>query len=101
MATYQEIKTLINDSDLQDKVEVAVSIEADIFMRTATPTAAEKSWADSVLADPKSEAKKVLVSILATNNNLSVAEIQGASDSALQSQTAEIVPALVDAKAGV
>lgn len=101
MATYLEIKSLANDSDLQDKVEVAISVEADIFMRATTPTAAEKSWADSVLADPKSEARKVLVSILATNKALSTATILAATDDSFQTQTNAIVDKLVDAKAGV
>ena len=101
MATYQEIKTLINDSDLQDKVEVAISIEADIYMRAATPTINEKLWSDGVLSAPKSEAKKALVSVLATNNALTVAQIQGVSDADIQSQVHEIVPKLVDANAGV
>lgn len=99
MATYQEIRALINDSDLQEKLEVAISVSADTFMRAATPTADEVVWADKVLSGPKIEAKKALISILATNASLTVAQIIGATDESIQSQTDEIVPRLVEAEA--
>ena len=101
MATYQEIRALINDSDLQEKLEVAISVSADAFMRAATPTADEVVWADKVLNGPKVEANKALISILAANASLTVAQILGATDESIQSQTDEIVPRLVEALASV
>lgn len=100
MATYTELRSLFSDSDLMEKVEVAVVIAANDII-TTTPTTAEKAWASTVFASPKGEASKAVMAVLADNSALSVAAIQGATDVAIQTKVDAIVPILVDALAGV
>lgn len=100
MATYQELRSLFNDSDLMEKTEVAVVVAANNLVG-GTPTTAEKAWIATVLANPSAEASKALMNVLAANKGLAVSAIQGASDSALQTQVDAVVPILVDALAGV
>lgn len=100
MATYTELRTLFTDSDLMEKVEVAVVIAANTLI-AGTPTAADKVWAASVFSNPKTEASKALMSVLAENNDAAVAVIQAATDTSIQTNVDAIVPILVDAMAGV
>ena len=100
MATYQELKGLVNDSDLQDKVEVATVIAANNLL-SGTPSTADKAWAAAVFASPRAEAQKALMAVLATNAAADVAAIQGATDALIQAGVDAVVPTLVDALAGV
>ena len=100
MATYAELRVLFNDSDLLDKVEVALVIAAHALL-SGTPTAAQKAYAAQVFANPKAEAQKAVMSVLADNKAATVAQIQGASDASVQTNVDSIVQVLVDALAGV
>lgn len=100
MATYQELRSLFNDSDLLEKVEVATVIAANDLLAT-TPTTAQKAWAAQVFASPKTEAQKALMAVLAENSGLTVAQIQGATDTAVQTNVDGVASILVDALAGV
>jgi len=100
MATLQELRGLFNDSDLLEKGEAALIIEAKGLL-AATPTAADKAWAASVTEDTNAEAQKALKFVLASNSDASVATIQGATDNAIQTSVNSVVSALVDAMAGV
>ena len=100
MATYQELRTLFNNSDLLEKVEVATIIAAN-SMLSGTPTTAQKAWAAQAFTSPKSEAKKAVMAVLAENSAASVAVITGASDAVVQSSVDNVAQVLVDALAGV
>jgi len=100
MATYQELRSLFNDSDMMEKMDVAVVIAANNLI-TGTETAADKAWISSVLANPRPEAEKAMLVVLAENSGLEVSAIQSATDSAIQNNVNTIVPILVDAFAGV
>jgi len=100
MATYQELRALFNDSDLMEKVEVAVVVAANDLATAATPTTAQKAWAAQVAANPSGEAQTAMMFVLAQNKGQSVATIQGATDAALQNNVNSVVPVLVDALAG-
>ncbi len=107
MATLIELRNLMNDSDLRNKVTTAVVIAADKVMRgndNVTPfsqTAGDHDirvgWANTAFANPESEAKKFLMSVLASNAGATVAAITGASDAMIQSNVDEAV----DLMAGV
>lgn len=97
MATYSELRDLFNDADLLNRVEVAVIIEANGLADNASNNA----WVAAAYSSPKQEARKALMGVLATNNGLDVAQIQGATDAQLQSAVASVVSILVKAKAGV
>jgi hypothetical protein len=101
MATYLEIRTLINDEDLPNRLEVATVVCAENLISAVSPTAADKAWASLVFSNPKSEGRKVLMAVLAANKTFTVEQIKGASDADIQAQVDIIVPNLVDALAGV
>ena len=84
MATYLELFTLKSDSALQDRTAVAVAIKAQGLLDSATPSIAQVTWANEALENPVSKAGALLNYVLAANNGLTVAQIQSASDSALQ-----------------
>lgn len=98
MATYAELLTLSADQPLRDKITVAVVIAAEkIASETApfgTPTTEQKAWARTALDNPRGEAKTAHFAVLAANASLSVAQIQAASDSAVQANVNAIVPTL-------
>lgn len=96
MATYQEIYNLRSDLALQNRVLVAciVAAEAIRVEEPVTPNHANrKLWAKRVFANPEAEARSMLTAVLAQNKSLSVAQIQSATDVALQGA----VDAAVDA----
>ena len=95
MASYIDIRSILfNDDSLKNRVDVATMIAADDLL-TGTPTESEQKWAAAVFADPRSEGNKAFRSVLAANNGLSVAAIQGATDAALQTKVDLVVPNLV------
>ena len=100
MATYTEIRNLFNDSDVKNRVVVAVAVSAQT-LAAGTPTAADNAWISSVLSSPQTEGSKAFIAVLAANKAATVAQIQGATDVELQTKVDEIVPTLIAAMAGV
>ena len=102
MASYEEIRTLFNDSALRNRTATAVIIAANgILGETAPVDVARKAWANKAFSNPESEAKRVLMAVLAANNGATVPQIQGASDSALQTNVDNAIDLFIDADAGV
>ena len=99
MATYLEIRGLFNDGDLSNKVDFATVIAAKNLL-VGTPSLSEQKWAAGVFANPSTEGQKALMAVLAANNGSSVAQIQGASDAAIQINVDSVVDSLVIAYAG-
>ena len=97
MATYQELKSLFKDSDLLEKVEVAIIIAAN---GKIAGTAAEQAWAVTAFNNPTAEAKKALMSVLAANNASTVETIQGAADATIQTNVDAVTDVLVAANGG-
>ena len=95
MATYLELYALRADSDLQDKTAVAVAKKAQTLLDGATPTAAEVAWALEAIQSPKEKANSMLYYVLAANSTLTVAQIQSATDSALQSNVDAAADAII------
>lgn len=95
MATYSELYTLGSNSDLRNKIAVAVSIKAAAFIAESTPTADKLAWASKALNSPVAEAVKLLPYVLAANNTLTVAQITNATDAAIQSGVDAAVNKLV------
>ena len=97
MASYTEIRDLFNDSELSNRVEVAVIIAA----QGLADNAGNNAWIAQAYASPTGEAKKALMAVLAANSGLTVAAIQGSTDAALQTAVDSAVAVLVKALAGV
>ncbi len=101
MATYIELRELMNDSTLQHRVATAVVIAAQGKLNEPTPTSARKGWASRTFAHPLQEAKRILKSVLAANSGASVAAIQGATDASIQTNVDDAIDMFIDADAGV
>ena len=96
MATYSEIRDLFNDDTLRNRVEVAIIISANGLADNASNNA----WVADAYSSPRGEAEKALMAVLASNNGLTVEQITGATDAALQTAVDSAVATLVKAKAG-
>ena len=87
MATYAELFALSQNGPLKDKVAVACIVAAEIIRTelTSVPNhAARLIWARKALENPDAVATAALRAALVQNNALTVAQITGATDVALQ-----------------
>ena len=84
MASYTDLFALRNDSVLINRIAVAVTIKAQIYVDGATPTADQLTWAGRVLNAPRPEAEKLLHYLVALNNTATIPQITGTTDAALQ-----------------
>ena len=103
MATYQDIRAIWNDvsnDGLKAQVEVATVIAAEAKLSSGTATAAEQKWASAVLANPKGEAQKAMLSVIASNKDVTIAQMQGATDAAVQTKVDAVVNGLIVAYNG-
>jgi len=94
MATYQELHSLNNNSDLQEKVEVAVVVAADTIRTDGSPPTNQAQrlvWAADAMANPKDVAKSMLWAVLAANKDATIANITGATDAAIQTNIDDAV----------
>lgn len=99
MATYTELRGLINDPTLKDKISVALLIAAEAI-RTEDPQTTNHAnrvkWAKKVLQDPDGNADDMLRALLAQNASLTVAQIQGVTDANLQTAVNNAVNLFAD-----
>ena len=87
MATYEELYGLRNDSGLRNRVVVACIISAEGIMSEdgGTPNHANRLiWAAAVFASPTQEAERMYWAVLAANKDATIAQIQSATDAAIQ-----------------
>lgn len=94
MATYSEIRDLFFDDALKNKIDTAVIIAANDLL-VGTPTTAQQQWAAHAFSATRTETDKALKAVLAANKASSVAQIQGASDAAIQTNVDSVVDTLV------
>ena len=95
MATYEELHDLRNDARLRSQVEVAATVKAAEFLDDANATAAEIEFAQKVLENPSRTADQIVYYVLAENKSATVAQIQGASDSTVQTNVDTAIDAFV------
>ena len=101
MATLQELKSLMANSDLHEKVSSALVIAVQTVL-DGTPTVDQQKYAAHVFNNPAAEAKKALMSVLASNSAASVASIIGATDATVQTNVNDVIDTLTVAfNAGV
>lgn len=99
MAAYLDLRGLFSDADLSNKIDIAIIVSANDLL-SGTPTASEQKWAAHVFSAPRAESQKALMAVLAKNKALTKAQIQGATDSAIQTQVDSVVDSLVIAFTG-
>ena len=95
MADYPQLFELRGDSPLRNRVTVAIVVKAQALIDGGAPTAAEIAWADAALKNPSGKATEILGYVLAANKGATVANIQGASDTAIQTNIDAAVDALI------
>lgn len=111
MATYLELRTIFTDSDLMEKLEVAVIIAAQTILagdddtdppwdQTAGAHDIRVKWAAAAIKSTSTVATAMLKAVLAANNTLTVAQIQGASDAAIQSNVEAVIDSIANAEFG-
>ena len=94
MATYTELYDFISDDGFRNKVRVAVAVAAQAKLAAATPVAADVAWASAAISGD-AETDKALRAVLAANKDLTVAQIQGATDAGLQTAVDNVVDGLI------
>ena len=100
MASYSELKLLMVQGGLSDRVLVALlDVAQDIAQESEAVENHDNRyrWAASVFRDPHSRVMAVLSGVLIAHKSVGVDEILAASDSTIKSAVAE----LVDLFAGV
>jgi hypothetical protein len=99
MATYAELRSLFGDGDLRNKIEVACIIAAEGIRGEdiATPNHTNRLiWAKKAFGSPGSIRDEMLMAILAQNKTLTLVQITGASDAAIQSNVDAAVDVFAD-----
>ena len=99
MATLLELRGLLRDNVLHQKVEAAVLIAANAIRVEAAATANHANrlvWAKQAFASPVSKVEGMLSAVLSANASATVAQIQGASDAAIQSNVNVAVDLFAD-----
>lgn len=95
MATYEELRSLFSDDSLKNRMDVAVTVAAQTLLDSGSTTSQQRAWAAFVINDPRLEGEKAFRYILAKNKDLSLTQIQNASDNSLQNQVDSVVDQLV------
>lgn len=96
MATYTEIFGLRNNSDLMNKIVVAVAVKAQSLMTTGSvPTTAQITWANEAITNPVSKAESLFTYVLAANKSATTSQILSATDEVIQQQIDTAVDILI------
>lgn len=98
MATYIELHALrgaATTEPLKQKIAVAIAIKANAIAKLQSPTAGQKAWAVSALADPGKDVGTVLNYILAEYNTQNTSVITGAADANVQTAVNAAVDTLL------
>lgn len=83
MATDIELYNLHNDSELRNRVLIQCVVTAEAIMNEdgGTPNHANRLiWAAATFANPKVEAYRMFIAVLAANKDATVEAIRGASE---------------------
>jgi hypothetical protein len=81
MATFEEIRSIYTDSNLVNKMEVAVAVKAHAILQEASPSTTRKDWARTALvANLRGEADMCLRYALAAHKDLTVGALKDATD---------------------
>jgi hypothetical protein len=94
MATYAELAAIAGGRTLNDKLSVAVAIQAEVVRNESTGVTNHVNrliWAKQAFSDPKGMADKMLFAILAQNSAATQAQILAATDASLLTAVAAAV----------
>jgi len=99
MATYTDLYGLFANSELRNKMRVAVVVAAETIRAEDAGTdnhANRMAWAKNAFSNPDGAADGMLKALLAANKDLEVAQIMGASDAAIQTKVDAAVNVFAD-----
>jgi hypothetical protein len=98
MATYQELHALTHNAEILNRIMAAVAILAD-EIRTELPATANHAermaWAKRALTNVDGTARGLMWVVMAQNRTFTVAQIDGATDAALQTAVNSAVELLI------
>lgn len=95
MATLTEINVLIGERGaLFDKTKAALLIAAEAVRANGSATALQQAWAKKVYSNPALFAESAYFAVLAANNTSTVAQLQGATDTQVQTAVNNVVAIL-------
>ena len=99
MATYLELRALFNDSDLFNKIQVACLVAAEAIRvedAGVTNHTNRLIWAQAAFKSPVGTAKEMIMAVLAGNADLTVVQITGATDAAIQTKVDAAIDIFAD-----
>ncbi len=91
MAELIELYQLKSNSELRNRIEMAVLIEAEAIRVEENPTPARTAWSRSVFADPRSEANRMFRALIAAHADLTIDEIENVGDAQIKTAVAAAV----------
>lgn len=94
MATLAEQFDINNNATLLNKIAASVAVEADVIRLEDGATANHANrllWAKEAFSTPLDMAKRMMPAIIAANRTATKAQIEGASDSSIQSAVSATV----------
>lgn len=98
MATLLEIHEMMGTpetGDFKKKIRTAITIKAKLIAASSDPTAAEITWAKMALHSLDTIFDQVLRFVVADNANLTVSQIQNASDAPIQTSVNKAIDTLL------
>ncbi len=94
MATYKELIDIIGNSQLSNKIIVAVGVAAEAIRTEVgtTPNHTERVvWSKRAFTNPRGVAAEVMWSVIMANKDLTITQILGASDAAIQTNVDAVI----------
>lgn len=95
MATYAELFNLRRDDGLRNRIAVAAVVKAQSLLALPSPTTAQLTWAQDTFKDPNEKAKLLMEYVLAANKGATVAQIESATDTTIQTNVDTAVDKLL------
>ena len=95
MVDYTELNTLTKNTELRNRVFVAVTVSAEALLISGAPN--EAPWAASVLTDSTAEGTKAFKALLVGNKNLPFIGFATITDAEIQADVDALVPKLITA----
>ena len=95
MATYEELFDLRQDSNLLNKITSAIAVKCKAVIDAVGATAGQKTWAREVIQNPDGKKGDVIWPLLVANKDATVAQIQSAADTLVQTNVNTAIDDLI------
>jgi len=99
MATYTELTTLVNDSELKSRIKFACVVFAE-NIRTENNSkpnrTPRRNWARKVFKEPEHSLEDILWAFIVSCRNMSIIDIKNSSDTFVQGKIDAIIDIFVE-----